>query len=521
MRVFVRHVCCVAVSLALTAAGCARTALDAPCPPSQTPETYCTSVCVDLQSAHDNCGTCGSPCAAGQVCWQGVCRADCGGGTTQCGDACVDTKVDHDNCGGCNIVCPRQNACVHGSCSSTCGAGQSLCGSSKGAYCASVSSDNANCGACGQVCNQSQICSGGACGSTCVAGQQLCTSSGTAYCAELATDNANCGACALTCPNDRTCIKGVCSCTAQLTLCGSQCVDLATNGSNCGSCGALCNGKCDNGRCLELLGTQSGGRSLFVGSGSLVVGGFGSVSLYDLAKDPPPIVPIVNGAGILRIGYVNSDTVYWCADGGLYSMNFKTFSWGDPPTLLDKMPGCDIAGGDNSNLYFYSTSNYAMSIPLGGGTQNNLGVLLAPGTLGASALYALNSQGIVSLPKGGGATSIVAVSPQAQQPGPPVVDATHLFVQDFPGLLSYPLAGGKGTVLVNSSWGPATHIAVDATDVFFTAWPNKLMRVPKTGGAPTLLLTGSIATYQSALAVDATSVYWPDYGDRVWRLTPK
>lgn len=64
-----------------------------------------------------NCGTCGHACEPGEICAQGTCELDCGGGTTKCGSACVDTNTDEANCGECDKACAGGQNCVGGLCS--------------------------------------------------------------------------------------------------------------------------------------------------------------------------------------------------------------------------------------------------------------------------------------------------------------------------------------------------------------------------------------------------------------------
>src|SRR5438067_8900125 len=39
--------------------------------------TNCNGDCVDITSAHDNCGICGHACTAAQVCSAGACASGC------------------------------------------------------------------------------------------------------------------------------------------------------------------------------------------------------------------------------------------------------------------------------------------------------------------------------------------------------------------------------------------------------------------------------------------------------------
>jgi hypothetical protein len=94
------------VYLLLTQIGCGSVA--ATCPPD-----------VDLQTSHDNCGTCGHACAADQACNSGTCGT-CSPDQSLCGGSCVDTDADAANCGGCGLACNAGEVCGAGSCQVAC-----------------------------------------------------------------------------------------------------------------------------------------------------------------------------------------------------------------------------------------------------------------------------------------------------------------------------------------------------------------------------------------------------------------
>ncbi|HEU5430936.1 MAG TPA: hypothetical protein VFU81_04690, partial [Thermomicrobiales bacterium] len=65
-----------------------------------------------------NCGACGTGCAAGQVCFGGLCANEhrCDPGLTSCGDACVNLATDAANCGACGVACAADETCFGGAC---------------------------------------------------------------------------------------------------------------------------------------------------------------------------------------------------------------------------------------------------------------------------------------------------------------------------------------------------------------------------------------------------------------------
>jgi hypothetical protein len=81
-------------------------------------KTKCEGECVDLKTATNHCGACGSPCAGGSTCVNGFCSSEgsCAANRLACGTKCVDPQVDNENCGACGNSCAGGAACVKGGC---------------------------------------------------------------------------------------------------------------------------------------------------------------------------------------------------------------------------------------------------------------------------------------------------------------------------------------------------------------------------------------------------------------------
>ena len=239
----------------------------------------CGGVCTVVARDPENCGTCGTKCAAGQVCSQGACALSCGGGTTKCGDLCVDTKADSVNCGACGTACTGGQVCSKGACAGTCGVGLAKCGQA----CVNEQNDRTNCGACGTLCGSGEICNAGKCELSCQVGLIKCAAPvvdggvsdgglGTTFCANPQSDPQNCGGCGTACGAGKVCSAGTCNttCGGNTTTCGSgngaYCASLQTDNANCGVCGTVCGaGKvCSAGVCS----TTCGGNTTTCGSGN-------------------------------------------------------------------------------------------------------------------------------------------------------------------------------------------------------------------------------------------------------------
>ncbi len=207
-----------------------------------TAQRLCSGTCVNTQTDSQNCGACGTMCAAGQVCMLGTCSVMCAAGETRCGSGgtatCAMTMTDMNNCGACGRMCTAGQMCSMGVCQSTCGAGLTTCSTGGVPGCANLMTDSRNCGACGTACAVGQSCVMGMCRVTCAAGQTLCTG----VCVNTATDTANCGACGVACTAGQTCTAGMCrtTCVAPTTLCGAVCVNTSIDAANCGTCGNAC-----------------------------------------------------------------------------------------------------------------------------------------------------------------------------------------------------------------------------------------------------------------------------------------
>ncbi|MFO0561248.1 MAG: hypothetical protein U0269_24735 [Polyangiales bacterium] len=156
----------------------------------------------------------------------------CPAGQTRCGDRCVDTRGDSLNCGACGRPCAAGQLCANGQCATDCGS-QTLCAGA----CVDVSSNAMHCGGCGRACTAGQECAG----STCRCPAALPNSCGD-RCVNLQTDSNNCGACGRVCASTTggtsACVMGNCtaSCPAGTHLCGTSCV----SDSSIEQCGPMC-----------------------------------------------------------------------------------------------------------------------------------------------------------------------------------------------------------------------------------------------------------------------------------------
>lgn len=125
-------------------------------------ETGCE---VRVANDRENCGACGTKCAAGEICENGTCQCD--RGPSGC-DCLPDFEADLMNCGACGVRCDaRANAtptCRFGRCGTKCNAGYGDCNNDLSDGCEiNMSKDPQHCGACGIACATGQACVDGVC----------------------------------------------------------------------------------------------------------------------------------------------------------------------------------------------------------------------------------------------------------------------------------------------------------------------------------------------------------------------
>ena len=78
--------------------------------------TDCSGICTDTQTSEASCGSCGSNCAAGELCSSGICTLSCQVGLTNCVGICTDTQTNESNCSACGVTCGAGLFCVNGVC---------------------------------------------------------------------------------------------------------------------------------------------------------------------------------------------------------------------------------------------------------------------------------------------------------------------------------------------------------------------------------------------------------------------
>jgi hypothetical protein len=155
-----------------------------------------------------------------------------------------------------------------------------------------------------------------------------------------------------------------------------------------------------------------------------------------------------------------------------------------------------------------------MRVARGGGTP----VVVAAVTLDkiladAKRVYGLDAHAstITQFPLDGAAPLLLVSGREAIQQI--AIDATRVYWVDRTSVASVPIGGGAITVHATGVWA-GNGLAVDGQNIYWsidatTSHNGFIMKVALAGGAPVTLVAGGRPT---ALAVDATHLYWKDYG---------
>ncbi|MBI2391590.1 MAG: hypothetical protein HYV09_18525 [Deltaproteobacteria bacterium] len=202
--------------------------------------------------------------------------------------------------------------------------------------------------------------------------------------------------------------------------------------------------------------------------------------LWRLAKSGGPPIVRVSSPHTFYGAAMDATHIYWADNGSLGSAIWRVSKSGGEPervAALEGSVGRPVL--DGSRVYFH---------------------------LGVSS----EVNNIVSLPKSGGTATTVV-----EKAFPPIgVDDTSVYLllgATGPGVVTkWPKAGGATSPEILASddipWGS---IALDDRHVYWGTY-TALLAVSKTGGEKRVLMSGQESV--SAVAVDATRIYWTEYG---------
>jgi hypothetical protein len=327
-------------------------------------------------------------------------------------------------------------------------------------------------------------------------------------------------------------------------------------GSDGGGCGA-CSGTCALGRCLVTL---YDGTAAMVNTTDLsVVGGTAYWVNINSQQDTVMETSInggtatvfdngpVGGSGNPITMTADANNVYWAESpipmgaGNTTLIMSEPLAGGTPTTLTTTTAAVfdNIAVG-SSGVYW--TNDQAPGTLFGVGLSGGTAQTLASGggidsqscgiAVQGANIYSMGTSStpvatfLLSVPVSGGAPTKLWTSPVPNGLLCVAVDAASVYWTDGAGgtVNSLPFAGGTPTVIASGQSGPAD-LVVDGTSVYWLDTNGSVMKAPIGGGPAVTLATGqgvSAGTMASAIAVDATSVYWTQtLVGKVMKLTPK
>jgi hypothetical protein len=323
-------------------------------------------------------------------------------------------------------------------------------------------------------------------------------------------------ACAAMNPLTAQCTNGACTCTA--SMCGSECVDLKTDGANCGTCGVKCAGgeECNGGSC-SCPGKETACDGLCVdlrtdsnhcGACGLVCSGYcteGRCATTLTTTGPEPWYIALDSSFVYWADAKSGDIMEVSIDGGA-STRLVSYA------IIPDSAAQGMLAVDATNLYWSEYESGILTIPLAGGKVTSV-------ASGEADAIAVDDRGVfwvddsgsvddVSL-HGGPSYELVPAGPYAPSGtlAGIALDGTSVYWTDQSGggrVMKVPLTGGEPTVLARG--GQPTFIAVSGTNVVWTDLYSVLLTVPISGGAKRTLVS-DLGDCES-IAVDDTSVYW-------------
>jgi hypothetical protein len=250
---------------------------------------------------------------------------------------------------------------------------------------------------------------------------------------------------------------------------------------NCGSCGTTCStdtgvALCVLGHCVEREVIQPGAVK----------------SPYGVAANATDVF-WSDGNKVCQTAIESKEVTYFADDGHFPEV------WG--------LGGILVTGFalDGDTLFWFGPR----SEPLASGTVTTFAAESETFALNTSAVFWTDGYGISMAPRGGGDPSTLVSD--TRWIASIAADESNVYWLGFGGLMSTPLEGGSITTLVPvANISPYERLAIDQDSLYWTTQFHDVRRVSKAGGVPVTLARGRASTeltYGEAL-VDDQYVYW-------------
>jgi len=251
-------------------------------------------------------------------------------------------------------------------------------------------------------------------------------------------------------------------------------------------------------------------------------------------------IPIGGGTPVTLASNLDAGTqlatdgtnLYWVAPNDGNIMKIALAGGNAVPIVTGQGQLADIIAVDATSVYWRNAQNEIMKAPLAGGTPTTLASNVEGQNIAvsASAVYlsaydpntTSDNSWLASVPLNGGAAKQFGPTTEGEIDWVAVNATTVSWITNNgasgASISTVATAGGTAVTLVKDS--SADFIAVDDTNVYYVN--ENVMKVPLAGGTPVTLTTINIPAVTSdpaGIALDATSVYWTDYSQRILKTS--